>query len=127
MRQVHIRVDDELYNELDSYSEKNELSMQDCVREAVAYYMSDVKKKKNTGKEKKFTFIDLFAGIGGMRIAFDGPAVNVFIRVNGTSTVSRPISQILENSRKGILQKLMLQIFRIMTFWLPDFRVSLFQ
>lgn len=70
MRQVHIRVDDELYNELNSYSEKNELSMQDCVREAVAYYMSDVK-KKNTGKEKKFTFIDLFAGIGGMRIAFD--------------------------------------------------------
>ena len=46
MRQVHIRVDDELYNELNSYSEKNELSMQDCVREAVAYYMSDVKKKK---------------------------------------------------------------------------------
>lgn len=71
MRQVHIRVDDELYNELNSYSEKNELSMQDCVREAVAYYMSDVKKKKNTGKETKFTFIDLFAGIGGMRIAFD--------------------------------------------------------
>ena len=70
MRQVHIRVDDELYNELNSYSEKNELSMQDCVREAVAYYISDVK-KKNTGKEKKFTFIDLFAGIGGMRIAFD--------------------------------------------------------
>ena len=46
MRQVHIRVDDELYSELNSYSEKNELSMQDCVREAVAYYMSDVKKKK---------------------------------------------------------------------------------
>ena len=64
MRQIHIRVDDELYNELNSYSTKNELSMQDCVREAVAYYMSD-------GKEKKFTFIDLFAGIGGMRIAFD--------------------------------------------------------
>ena len=46
MRQVHIRVDDELYNELNSYSEKNELSMQDCVREAVAYYMSDVKNRE---------------------------------------------------------------------------------
>lgn len=127
MRQVHIRVDDELYNELNSYSEKNELSMQDCVREAVAYYMSDVKKKKNTGKEKKFTFIDLFAGIGGMRMHLTGPAVNVFIQVNGINTVSRRILQILENSRKEILQKLMLQIFRIMIFWLPDFRVSLFQ
>ena len=31
MRQVHIRVDDELYNEFNSYSEKNELSMQYCV------------------------------------------------------------------------------------------------
>ena len=35
MRQVHIRVrvDDELYNELNSYSEKNELSMQDNIQE----------------------------------------------------------------------------------------------
>ena len=71
MRQIHIRVDEELYNELNSYSVKNDLSMQDCVREAVAYYMSDAKKKENKGKEKKFTFIDLFAGIGGMRIAFN--------------------------------------------------------
>ena len=46
MRQVHIRVDDELYNELNLYSEKNELSMQDCVREAVAYYITDKKKKQ---------------------------------------------------------------------------------
>ncbi len=71
MKQVHIRVDDNLYNELNSYSVNSDLSMQDCVREAVAYYMSDVKKKKNTEKEGKFTFIDLFAGIGGMRIAFE--------------------------------------------------------
>ena len=127
MRQVHIRVDDELYNELNSYSEKNELSMQDCVREAVAYYMSDVKKKKNTGKEKKFTFIDLLPGLVVCALHLTGSAVNVFIQVNGINTVSRRILQILENSRKEILQKLMLQIFRIMIFWLPDFRVSLFQ
>ena len=38
MRQVHIRVDDELYNELNSYSEKNELSMQDCVRSSSILY-----------------------------------------------------------------------------------------
>ena len=56
MRQVHIRVDDELYNELNSYSEKNELSMQDCVREAVAYYMSDVKEEEYRKREKIYIY-----------------------------------------------------------------------
>ena len=71
MKQVHIRVDDELYNELNFYSAKNDQTIQDCVREAVAYYVSDMKKKQNSVRNRKFTFIDLFAGIGGMRIAFD--------------------------------------------------------
>lgn len=71
MKQVHLRVDDELYNELNACSAMTEQTMQDCVREAVAYYVSDIKKKKKNQTEKQFTFIDLFAGIGGMRIAFD--------------------------------------------------------
>lgn len=71
MKQVHLRVDDELYNELNACSAMTEQTMQDCVREAVAYYVSDIKKKKKSQTEKQFTFIDLFAGIGGMRIAFD--------------------------------------------------------
>ena len=120
MKQVHIRVDDELYNELNSYSAKNELSMQDCVREAVAYYMSDVKKKKNTGKEKKFTFIDLLSRLTGQE-------VNVFIQANGINTVNKLILPTLESNRKEISQKLMLQIYQITIFWLPDFHVSLFR
>lgn len=52
MRQIHIRVDEELYNELNSYSVKNDLSMQDCVREAVAYYMSDAKRRKTKERRK---------------------------------------------------------------------------
>ena len=48
MKQVHVRVDDELYNELNMYSIRNELTMQDCVREAVAYYVSDLKKKQKS-------------------------------------------------------------------------------
>jgi DNA (cytosine-5)-methyltransferase 1 len=71
MKQVHIRVDDELYNELNTYSICNDQTMQDCVREAVAYYVSDMKKKQKSVTEEKFTFVDLFAGIGGMRLAFD--------------------------------------------------------
>ena len=71
MKQVHIRVDDELYEELNAYSLQSEQSMQDCVREAVAYYVTDMRRKQKDISNKQFSFIDLFAGIGGMRIAFD--------------------------------------------------------
>lgn len=71
MKQVHLRVDDELYNELSAYSAATEQTIQDCVREAVAYYVTDVRRKQREVKDTGFTFIDLFAGIGGMRIAFE--------------------------------------------------------
>ncbi len=71
MKQVHLRVDDELYNELNAYSAITEQTMQDCVREAVAYYVTDMRRKQRQVKEHQFKFIDLFAGIGGMRIAFE--------------------------------------------------------
>lgn len=71
MKQVHIRVDDQLYEELNAYSMQTEQSMQDCVREAVAYYVTDMKRKQKNTSDKTFSFIDLFAGIGGMRIAFE--------------------------------------------------------
>lgn len=72
MKQVHLRVDDSLYDELNTYSTMKEQTMQDCVREAVAHYVSGIRKK--AGKDvmdEKLRFIDLFAGIGGMRIAFE--------------------------------------------------------
>ncbi len=71
MKQVHIRVDDDLYNELSYYSIMMEQTMQDCVREAVAYYVTDMRRKQHEEIDRQFTFIDLFAGIGGMRIAFE--------------------------------------------------------
>ena len=71
MKQVHVRVEDELYEELTAYSLQSEQSMQDCVREAVAYYVTDIRRKQKRNLNKQFSFIDLFAGIGGMRIAFD--------------------------------------------------------
>ena len=72
MKQMHLRIDDELYNELNTYSAMTEQTMQDCVREAVAYYVTDRRRKQKEVKNHQFTFIDLFAGIGGMRIAFEG-------------------------------------------------------
>ncbi len=71
MKQVHLRVDDELYNELNAYSAMTEQTLQDCVREAVAYYVTDMRRRQQETRDSHFTFIDLFAGIGGIRIAFD--------------------------------------------------------
>lgn len=71
MKQMHLRVEDELYSELSVYSKMFEQTMQDCVREAVAYYVTDMRKKYRKMNDTQFTFIDLFAGIGGMRLAFD--------------------------------------------------------
>ena len=71
MKQVHLRIDDELYNEINTYSSAIEQTMQDCIREAVAYYITDMKRKQREIRNSHFTFIDLFAGIGGMRVAFE--------------------------------------------------------
>ncbi|MEY8326452.1 DNA (cytosine-5-)-methyltransferase [Lachnospiraceae bacterium 54-11] len=71
MKQVHLRIDDELYNEINAYSSAIEQTMQDCIREAVAYYITDMKRKQREIRNSHFTFIDLFAGIGGMRVAFE--------------------------------------------------------
>ena len=71
MKQIHVRMDEELYKELNDYSANANLSVQDCVREAVASYVTDVKKKYQTVDREGFSFIDLFAGIGGMRLGFE--------------------------------------------------------
>ncbi len=73
MKQVHLRIEDELYHELSAYAELTGQTIQDFAREAVASYVSDLKKKSRprTLPEGQFSFIDLFAGIGGMRIAFE--------------------------------------------------------
>lgn len=68
-KQVHIRLNDEVYEVLMALSRKDHESIQDTVSSAV---MELAGKRKNEGKSKwDFTFIDLFAGIGGMRIAFE--------------------------------------------------------
>ena len=45
MRKVHLRLDDIQYEELNNYTKASGLSVQDCIREAVYYYITDRDRK----------------------------------------------------------------------------------
>lgn len=69
-RQIHIRLDDAVYEAISKYNDDTNISMQDAVSTALMQFltreMRDVKPEA-----ADFTFIDLFAGIGGMRLAYE--------------------------------------------------------
>lgn len=67
-KQIHLRLDDNQYKEVAEYAKMAGMTVQDSVSTAIYIMLSKQKKKKYT---HKFTFIDLFAGIGGMRLAFE--------------------------------------------------------
>ena len=69
-KQVHIRLDDEIYEELIDYSATMRLSIQDSITGAVKLMLVKVKEDHSEMKEQ-YKFIDLFAGIGGMHIAYE--------------------------------------------------------
>jgi len=69
-KQVHIRVDDDMYEELSNYSSVIGQSMQDCLSVAIRQLLIKAKEEPLT-KGEGYRFIDLFAGIGGMRIAYE--------------------------------------------------------
>ena len=69
-KQIHIRLDNAVYEALSEYSVENNATMQDSISTAVIQFIN---RQKTTFNQEKasFTFIDLFAGIGGMRLAFE--------------------------------------------------------
>ena len=69
-RQVHIRVDDDMYKEISDYSVVSGQSMQDCLSVAIRQMLVKAKEEPSQNQHG-YTFIDLFAGIGGMRLAFE--------------------------------------------------------
>lgn len=68
-KQVHIRVDDEVYAALAGYSADKGQTMQNCISSAIKQMLVKAKEAPSHTKEQ-YTFIDLFAGIGGMHIAY---------------------------------------------------------
>jgi len=75
MPQVHIKLDDNLYCKLKTKATKLNYSIQELSERALQNYLSEplfsYTDEQQTTKTKKFRFIDLFAGIGGFRLAFE--------------------------------------------------------
>lgn len=69
-KQVHVRVDDDTYKELSDLSVVSGQSMQDCLSVAIRQMLVKAKEEPESD-ENGYRFIDLFAGIGGMRLAFE--------------------------------------------------------
>lgn len=68
-KQIHIRLDDGLMDALEKYIERSGMSTQDVVTGAIRQLLNQKYASQRHGEA--FTFIDLFAGIGGMRIAYE--------------------------------------------------------
>lgn len=69
-RQVHVRLEDSLYETLTDYTKETNQSIQDVMSLAMMQFFTKGMCEE-IPETAKFTFIDLFAGIGGMRIAFE--------------------------------------------------------
>ena len=74
-KQIHIRLDNAVYEALSEYSVENNASMQDSISTAVIQFINRQKTTFNQ-ENASFTFIDLFAGIRGMRLAFESAGVS---------------------------------------------------
>ncbi len=69
-KQIHIRLDDAVYDAISKYNDNTNISMQDAVSTALMQFLTREMRGSDSGSAA-FTFIDLFAGIGGMRIAYE--------------------------------------------------------
>lgn len=68
-KQINFKLDEHLYNKLKEFAKGEKKSVQYILTESLISMMARSEQPEN--RSGRFTFIDLFAGIGGMRIAFE--------------------------------------------------------
>ena len=69
-KQIHIRLEDSVFEALNRYNDLSNTSTQDAISNAIMQFLSR-ELRETDPPNGGFTFIDLFAGIGGMRIAYE--------------------------------------------------------
>lgn len=67
-KQIHIKLEEDLKHKLKIRCAELDLTIQEYISELV---VNDIKNSIENKDESKFKFIDLFSGIGGLRIPFD--------------------------------------------------------
>lgn len=68
-KQINFKLDEHLYNKLKKFAKGEKKSVQYILTESLVSMMS--RNEQTEDRSGRFKFIDLFAGIGGMRIAFE--------------------------------------------------------
>lgn len=71
-KEIHLRIEDDLYKEIISYAKEMGVTMNEYVSNSIMQ-RAEKDRKRNIldHKTKGYTFIDLFAGIGGIRLGFE--------------------------------------------------------
>ena len=136
MPKIHISLKVDTYDLLKQKAKSINYSVQDfversielAVREPLALFSASTEYINNGKKENSlFTFIDLFAGIGGMRTAFETAGGQCVFSSEWDKYCQRTYYENFGDIPHGDITEIKPELIPIMISSLQDFPVNLFQ